>query len=107
MVQSRNDLEGLPTEAGSNAATGFEKRPTIELVELMNAGDSTVPDAVAAAATSIADAVDAISAQLRDGVGHGGVAGVHQLDQLDGRALLEFRRRVAPGLGRQTVEVAS
>jgi N-acetylmuramic acid 6-phosphate etherase len=67
MVQSRNDLDGLATEAGSNAATEFEKRPTIELVELMNAGDSTVPEAVAAAATSIADTVDAISAQLRAG----------------------------------------
>ncbi|HEU5264630.1 MAG TPA: N-acetylmuramic acid 6-phosphate etherase [Gaiellaceae bacterium] len=67
MVQSRSDLDDLTTEAGSDASTDFEARATLELVQLMNAGDSRVPDAVAVASTSIADAVDAIAARMRKG----------------------------------------
>lgn len=67
MVQSPSDLDDLTTEAGSDASTDFEMRTTIELVELMNAGDATVPDAVAAARTSIADTIDAIAARVREG----------------------------------------
>jgi len=108
MVQSRSDLDDLPTEAGSNAVTGFERRPTIELVELMNAGDSTVPDAVAAAATSIADAVDAISAQLRDGgrlvyVGAGSSGRIAALDASE----CESTFSTAPGIVVAVVAVPS
>ncbi len=99
MVQSRSDLDSLATEAGSNAATEFEKRATIELVELMNAGDSTVPDAVAAAATSIANTVDAISARMRDGgrlvyVGAGSSGRIAALDASE----CESTFSTAPGI---------
>jgi N-acetylmuramic acid 6-phosphate etherase len=67
MVQSPSDLDDLTTEAGSDASTGFEARTTLELVELVNAGDATVPDAVAAERASVADAVDAIAARMREG----------------------------------------
>lgn len=60
-------LDGLTTEAGSDAAAGYEARPTVELVGLMNAGDAAVPAAVAAATASIAAAVDAISERMRQG----------------------------------------
>jgi N-acetylmuramic acid 6-phosphate etherase len=99
MVQSRSDLDGLTTEAGSDAATQFEKRSTIELVRLMNDGDSTVPAAVAAAATSIADAVDAISARLRDGgrlvyVGAGSSGRIAALDASESESTFS----TAPGV---------
>ena len=58
---------GLVTEAGGDPATGYERRATLELVELMNEADATVPAAVAAAAPAIAAAVDAISERLRAG----------------------------------------
>ena len=38
---------GLVTEAGGDPAAGYETRETLELVELMNEADSTVPAAVA------------------------------------------------------------
>jgi N-acetylmuramic acid 6-phosphate etherase len=57
----------LITEAGSDPHAGYESRPTSELVALMNAEDSTVPEAVAAAAPAIADAIDAIADRLRAG----------------------------------------
>jgi N-acetylmuramic acid 6-phosphate etherase len=55
------------TEAGSDPAAGYENRATLELVELVNAADSTVPEAVAAASHSIAAAVDAIAERMRRG----------------------------------------
>jgi N-acetylmuramic acid 6-phosphate etherase len=58
---------GLVTEAGGDAAAGYEKRETLELVELINEGDSTVPAAVGAVAADIAAAVDAIAERLRAG----------------------------------------
>lgn len=58
---------GLVTEAGGDAAAGYEKRETLELVELMNEADSTVPAAVGAVAADIAAAVDAIAERLRAG----------------------------------------
>ena len=58
---------GLVTEAGGDAAAGYERRDTLELVELMNKADATVPSAVAAAAPAIAAAVDAVAARLRAG----------------------------------------
>ena len=57
----------LITEAGSDPHAGYESRPTSELVALMNSEDSTVPEAVAAAAPAIADAIDAITDRLRAG----------------------------------------
>jgi N-acetylmuramic acid 6-phosphate etherase len=60
-------LDGLPTEAGSDATADYETRSTRELIELMNAEDATVPAAAAAAASSIAVAVDAISDRMLHG----------------------------------------
>jgi N-acetylmuramic acid 6-phosphate etherase len=60
-------LDALATEAGSEAGADYDLRPTLELVELMNAEDATVPAAVAAAAAQIADAVEAIANGLRQG----------------------------------------
>ena len=57
----------LITEAGSDPYAGYESRPTSELVELMNAEDSSVPEAVRAAAASISEAIDAIAERLRAG----------------------------------------
>ena len=57
----------LITETGGDASAGYERRDTAELVELMNAFDSTVPTAVAAASASISAAVDAITDRLRTG----------------------------------------
>lgn len=78
MAQSHNDLgerslasstglEGLTTEAGSDPAVDYAVLPTLELVELMNAEDATVPAAVARAASSIAAVVDAISDRMLGG----------------------------------------
>jgi N-acetylmuramic acid 6-phosphate etherase len=57
----------LITEAGGDPAAGYEARATLELVELMNAEDATVPAAVLAAAPAIARAVDDISERMRTG----------------------------------------
>jgi len=75
----------LITEAGGDPDAGYESKPTLELVELMNAADATVAAAVATAAPAIAATVDAISARLRDGgrlvyVGAGSSALVAALD---------------------------
>ena len=58
---------GLVTEAGGDAAAGYEKRETLELVELMNEADSTVPAAVGTVAADIAAVVDAVAERLRAG----------------------------------------
>jgi N-acetylmuramic acid 6-phosphate etherase len=58
---------GLVTEAGGDPAAGYERRDTLELVELMNAADATVHAAVAAAAPAIATVVDAVAERLRAG----------------------------------------
>jgi N-acetylmuramic acid 6-phosphate etherase len=58
---------GLVTEAGGDPAAGYERRETLELVQLMNEADATVPGAVAAAAPSIAATVDAVAERLRRG----------------------------------------
>ena len=60
-------LDGLVTEAGGQPRADYDLRVTLELVELMNAEDATVPAAVAASAPSIAAAVDAISNCLARG----------------------------------------
>jgi len=58
---------GLVTEAGGDAAAGYENRGTLELVELMNEADSTVPAAVGAVAADIAAVVDTVAERLRAG----------------------------------------
>src|SRR5688500_11361755 len=61
-------LDELETEAGSEPGADYDLRPTLELVALMNAADSTVPTAVAAATGQIAVAVETIA----DSLGRGG-----------------------------------
>jgi N-acetylmuramic acid 6-phosphate etherase len=56
-----------PTEAAHPDAHDLEGRPTAELLALMNREDARVTSAVAAAAPSIARAIDAIAERLRDG----------------------------------------
>jgi N-acetylmuramic acid 6-phosphate etherase len=60
-------LDELATEAGSAPGADYDLRPTLELVELMNAEDATVPAAVAAATGQIAVAIEAIADSLRRG----------------------------------------
>jgi N-acetylmuramic acid 6-phosphate etherase len=61
-------LDALETEAGGAPGADYDLRPTLELVALMNAADSTVPAAVAAASGQIAVTVEAIA----DSLGRGG-----------------------------------
>ena len=59
-------LDGLVTE--SRRADGdYASLSTLELVELMNAEDASVPEAVVAAADAIADALDTIVERLAGG----------------------------------------
>ena len=51
----------LITEAGGDPSAGYESKATLDLIELMNTVDATVPSAVAAVAPAIAEAVDAIA----------------------------------------------
>ena len=60
-------FEQLGTEARDAHGADLDLRPTAELVELMNAGDATVPSAVAAATAEIAALVDAVAARLAGG----------------------------------------
>ena len=59
--------DALVTEAGSDPTVGYELRETHELVELMNAADATVAQAVAAVSSQIAAAIDAIAGRLLAG----------------------------------------
>jgi len=60
-------LDELVTEAANAAADDLDLRSTQELVELVNAEDATVPGAVAAVASDIAAAIDALVARLEAG----------------------------------------
>jgi N-acetylmuramic acid 6-phosphate etherase len=80
-----NELDELTTEAGGIAEADYELRPTVELVGLMNAGDATISEAVAAASAEIAQAIDAIVERLAGGgrlvyVGAGTSGGLAALD---------------------------
>jgi N-acetylmuramic acid 6-phosphate etherase len=80
-----NDLDELITEAGGAADVDYELRPTSELVALINAQDSTVADAVGAAAGAIAAAIDLIVERLATGgrlvyVGAGTSGALAELD---------------------------
>ena len=61
-----NDLDELTTEAGGTSDVDYELRPTVELVEAMNAEDATVAEAVGAAGAEIAAAIDAVVAPMRE-----------------------------------------
>jgi N-acetylmuramic acid 6-phosphate etherase len=80
-----NDLDELTTEAGGTSDVDYELRPTVELVEAMNAEDATVAEAVGAAGAEIAAAIDAIVERLSSGgrlvyVGGGTSGGLAALD---------------------------
>ena len=80
-----NELDELTTEAGGTSDAEYELRPTLELVELINAGDATVSEAVGAASVDIARAIDAIVERLATGgrlvyVGAGTSGGLAALD---------------------------
>jgi N-acetylmuramic acid 6-phosphate etherase len=62
----RDSFEDLVTERRP-AIADLELRSTLELVELMNREDAAVPAAVGAAASELAEAVDAVVAKLREG----------------------------------------
>jgi N-acetylmuramic acid 6-phosphate etherase len=57
----------VATESESDPHAGYERRETIELVELMNAADATVPAAVGSAAAQIAVTVDAVVERIGSG----------------------------------------
>jgi N-acetylmuramic acid 6-phosphate etherase len=57
-------FEQLGTEARDVAGADLDLRSTVELVVLMNAQDSTVPAAVAAASQAVAALVDDVAARL-------------------------------------------
>src|SRR5438132_593766 len=61
------NFEELVTEAVRTDLTAIDLAPTEELVRLMNDEDARVPVAVAAAASSIAAAVDAVAERLARG----------------------------------------
>jgi len=93
----------LITEAGSDPHAGYESRPTSDLVSLMNAEDSTVPLAVAAAIPAIADAIDAIADRLRAGgrlvyVGAGSSGLIAALDASECEATFSTPRGVVVAL---------
>ena len=60
-------LDELVTEARNPDGSDLDLRSTRELVELMSAEDSSVPDAVAKASPAIATAIDAVAARLGAG----------------------------------------
>ncbi len=60
-------LDDLPTEAGGEPTADYDLLQTVELVELMRRSDEAVVPAVAAAATDIAAAIDAIAERLGRG----------------------------------------
>ena len=60
-------LDELVTEARGEAATDYDARPTLELVESMNREDATVAGVVGAAAPELAAAIDAIVERLARG----------------------------------------
>jgi N-acetylmuramic acid 6-phosphate etherase len=80
-----NDLDQLITEAGGATDVDYELRPTLDLVESMNAEDAGVAEAVGAASGDIAGAIDAIVERLAAGgrlvyVGAGTSGGLAALD---------------------------
>jgi N-acetylmuramic acid 6-phosphate etherase len=60
-------LDDLATEAGGRTGSDLDLRSTIELVELMNAEDTIVPDAVRSVASELAAAIDSVSERMAAG----------------------------------------
>jgi len=60
-------FEQLDTEARDATGADLDLRSTAELVEAMNAGDATVPAAVAAAASAVVELIDAVAGRLAGG----------------------------------------
>ncbi|MCA9169639.1 MAG: N-acetylmuramic acid 6-phosphate etherase [Planctomycetales bacterium] len=60
-------LEKLTTEARNPASEQLDQLSALEIVQLMNREDQSVPRAVEQEAASIATAIDVITARLRDG----------------------------------------
>jgi N-acetylmuramic acid 6-phosphate etherase len=60
-------LDELVTEGRPSPPKEYESLSTLELVELMNREDATVPAAAGAIAGKLADVVDAVVAKLRQG----------------------------------------
>jgi N-acetylmuramic acid 6-phosphate etherase len=84
-THSPESLDGLVTEAGGAADADYERRSTVELVELMSATDEAVPQAVRQAGGAIADAIDGIVERLAGGgrlvyAGAGTSGGIAALD---------------------------
>jgi N-acetylmuramic acid 6-phosphate etherase len=67
MSRTSDPLEELITEARDPGGSDLDLRPTEELVLLMSDREATVPAAVAAAAPSIAAAIDSLVPRLRQG----------------------------------------
>src|SRR5690349_21277080 len=60
-------FDRIGTEARDEAGADLDRRPTLELVELMASADASVPAAVAAAGPAIAALVDEIATRLAAG----------------------------------------
>ena len=60
-------FDQLGTEARDSEGADLDLRSTLELVELMNAEDTTVPAAVATSAAAIAGLIDEVAARLAAG----------------------------------------
>jgi N-acetylmuramic acid 6-phosphate etherase len=89
----------VATESGGNPHAGYEARETIELVELMNDADATVPAAIREAAPAIAETIDEVVERLRSGgrlvyVGAGSSGRIAALDASECEATFS----TAPGL---------
>jgi N-acetylmuramic acid 6-phosphate etherase len=63
----RPRLDELPTEAGGESTLDYDVRSTVELVELMNDLDDSVPAVVRGAAEDIGHLVDAVADRLARG----------------------------------------
>jgi N-acetylmuramic acid 6-phosphate etherase len=66
-TQPHESLDRLVTEAGGTPEFEYERRSTVELIELMSRAEQTVPAAVRRAAGELAAAIDAIAERLAAG----------------------------------------
>ncbi|MGC5565485.1 N-acetylmuramic acid 6-phosphate etherase [Streptomyces sp. FR-108] len=63
----RAELEGLTTEAFRPEHSDIDRLPTLDIAQIMNGEDATVPTAVAAQLPNIAAAIDAIAERMGRG----------------------------------------
>jgi N-acetylmuramic acid 6-phosphate etherase len=66
-TELRRELDTLTTEAFRPELAEIDRMPTLEIARTMNAGDATVPAAVAAQLPSIAAAIDGIADRMARG----------------------------------------